>query len=89
MDKKKPEHPPGISRGALRGLIFAYVSIVAIILTGVLYVNYVNSRNDRRWCKVLIAIDEAYDQARNNPNTSPAGKHIAEEFHRLRIEFEC
>lgn len=89
MDKKKREHVPGISTGALRGLIFAYVSIVAVILAGVLYVHYVNTRNDRRWCKVLIAIDEAYDQARSNPNTSPAGRHIAEEFHKLRIDFGC
>jgi hypothetical protein len=80
---------PGITRGALYGLITVYVCIVGMLIGILLYINYVNQRNDHRWCRALIAIDEAYDQARNNPNTSPAGKHIAEEFHRLRIEFEC
>lgn len=84
-----PRHQPGISRGALYGLLIVYVCMVAVVVTGLLYTNWVSRENNRQWCDVLISIDDAYKGVSNNPTATPAGKHIAEEFHRLREKFEC
>ena len=78
-----------IPKGVLYGLVVTYLCIVAVVVAGILYTNYVNDRNNHRWCAVLKSIDDAYEPVSNNPNASSAAKHIAEEFHRLRIEFEC
>ena len=73
----------------LWSLLIAFVSVLAVTISGIVYTNYVARENNRQWCSVLIAIDQAYEQVRDNPNASAAGKHIAEEFHRLRLEFHC
>ena len=80
---------PRMSRVALYALGAVYVCLVAIVIAGILYTNYVNQRNNHRWCSVLVSIDDAFQQVSNNPTSTPAGRHIAEEFHRLRIDFEC
>lgn len=73
----------------LWSLLIAFISVLAVTFSGIVYTNYVAKQNNRQWCDVLITIDEAYEQVRNNPNTSPVGRNIAEQFHKLRIDFGC
>lgn len=70
-------------------LLIVTASILAVTISGIIYTNYVARQNNRQWCAVLKSIDDAYEPVANNPNASPAGKHIADEFHRLRVEFSC
>lgn len=65
------------------------VAILVVTFSGIWYTNYISHKNDQRWCSLLQSVDEAYEQVRDNPNASPAGKHIAEEFHKLRVDFSC
>lgn len=78
-----------IPRSILLSVVFSYVCAVALVAASLVYSAHVEKQNDQRWCSVLIAIDDAYAEATNNPNVSRSGRHIGEEFHRLRIEFGC
>lgn len=88
-ESPKKKRRVNITPGAKWGLLISYVSAFLVGLAAIQYANYVNNHNNQRWCSVLVAIDDAYADASNNPNISKAGRHIGEEFHRLRIEFQC
>ena len=45
------------------------------------------AENDRRWCSLLGDLDSAY-QAPPRP-TTPTGRKVADEIHRLRVGFGC
>lgn len=74
------------ARPVIWSLMISFASMLVISLAGIVYTGYVQGENNKQWCKTLIAIDDAYSQANI---TSPAGRHIAEEFHNLRVEFGC
>lgn len=73
----------------LYALLMCLISTLVVTISGIIYTGYSNSRNNQRWCQVLIAIDDAYEQVRSNPNASSAGLRIAKEFHTLRVDFGC
>lgn len=61
------------------------------------YANYVNAKSQERaahalsesqqkWCEIVRTLDDAY---KTTPPQTPAGKHLAEEFARLRVDFQC
>lgn len=76
-------------RGVIYSLIMFFASVIVLVSAGFVYINYVDNQvreSNQQFCQVLAAIDEAYKQA---SVTTPAGKRIAEEFHNLRVKFEC
>lgn len=73
-------------RGVIYSLIIAFVTVVVVSILGIFYTGMVANDNNRKWCRALIAIDDAYSESNV---TTPAGKRIAEEFRMLRHEFEC
>lgn len=66
-----------------------FISVVLLAGAGIWYTSSVSHKNDQRWCRVLVAIDDAYDAIRNSPTVTPAGRRIANEFHQLRVDFRC
>lgn len=82
--KRKP-----VSSPVIYALIMVFVSVVVVSLAGIWYTDHVARQNNQKWCALLITVDNAYAEALKNPNISPSGRRIGEEFHRLRIEFRC
>lgn len=70
-------------------ILAVLLSSLAVTISGIIYTGYVARESNRKWCAALIAVDDAYAQALNNPNITPAARHIGEEYHRLRIDFGC
>jgi hypothetical protein len=79
-------------------IVVAFFACVCIALAGVVYTNYVQSQarhrteaeraeSDRRWCALLVELDSAY-QSSPRPTTE-TGRKVADEIHKLRIEFGC
>lgn len=85
-DKEGRHHKLPITKGAALGLVFAYLGAITAALVAMGYANHVATENNRKWCHVLIAIDDAYKDANV---TSVPGKRIAVEFHQQRLDFEC
>lgn len=46
----------------------------------------VNAESDRKWCSVVITLDDAW---RQSPPTTAAGKTMAANMHDLRRELHC
>lgn len=80
------ERPAGISKGALRGLIFAYISIIAVVVASILYTQSVDRQSNQKWCEVLVPLDDAYS---TSPPTTELGQKVARAMHDLRINFGC
>lgn len=81
---RHPKFP--MTKGAAYGLVVAYVCVIVVAIISALYSNHLAVENNKKWCHVLVAIDDAYKDANV---TSSAGKHIAEEFHQQRLDFKC
>lgn len=45
-----------------------------------------NEKNDRKWCQLLIEVDEAFKSA---PPVNESGKRVAQAFHDRRVELGC
>lgn len=76
-------------RGVIYSLIISFASVVVIASAGILYTKHVDNlvhESNQQFCQAFAAIDEAYKDAKV---TTPAGKRIADEFHKLRVKFEC
>lgn len=67
-------------------VLSVFLSIVVAIGALLQYVNYVNNKNDERWCQLLVTLDIAY--AANRP-TTPVGISVANAIHILREELKC
>jgi hypothetical protein len=76
----------------------AFIAVVGIAGAGVGYTNHVQKQadkrstaeradSDRRWCALLGDLDSAY-QSSPRP-TTPTGRRVAEEIHKLRLSFRC
>lgn len=81
----------------LYSVLTAALSSIAMGIVAIEYANYVNARSQeaaalaldesqRKWCEIVRTLDDAY---KATPPQTPAGKHLAEEFARLRIDFHC
>lgn len=75
------------------GLVGMLISTLLLALSGFLYVNYQQAsaqkaerENDRRWCQLLITLDQAYS---TSPPTSELGRRVALAIHSLRTELGC
>lgn len=70
-------------------LILAYVTAILIGVGSVVYTGIAVGENNRKWCDLLIPLDDAYT---GNPQQRPQtaiGKQVAASIHRLRTDFEC
>lgn len=81
----------------LYSVLTAALSSIAMGVVSIEYANYVNAKSQeratkaleesqRKWCEIVRTLDDAY---RATPPQTPAGKHLAEEFARLRLDFHC
>jgi hypothetical protein len=74
------------SRGLLYAVIASYVSSILITAGGLVYMNHVDQESNRKWCKTVVTLDDAYSQT---PPQSVVGKQIALSIHDLRTDFGC
>ena len=63
-----------------------YVSMLALAVGSVIYSNRVASSSTRKFCSVVVTLDDAY---RSLPPTSPIGKKLALDMHQLRNQLHC
>lgn len=75
-----------ITKGALYGLIIAYVSVFVVAFVAIQYSNYVDRKSNQRWCSIITTLDDTYKQ---QPPSTVLGKKLAKDMHELRSEFEC
>lgn len=45
-----------------------------------------NERNDRKWCALLVQLDDAY---KGTPPSTTVGQNVADAIHRLRVDLGC
>jgi hypothetical protein len=67
------------------------VCTAATVIAGVIYVNTVASDSERKWCGIVVTLDDSYSLPRA-PGASPpstVGQRIMDEMKRLRREFDC
>lgn len=70
-------------------LYAVFVALACAIVMGVAslqYTNYVDRKNKHQWCAIVETMDDAYTAT---PPQSVVGKRLAEEFARMRSEFNC
>jgi hypothetical protein len=84
------QHP--IPRWYALATMFVGFAVTLLLTLG--YVNKVdkesdrqNERNDRKWCELLIAVDDAFQSAPTP--ASESGKRVAKAFHDRRVELGC
>lgn len=65
--------------------------IIAVVIAGVLYTNSVAQESERKWCGIVVTLDDSYALPRSpgSPPPSTVGVRIMEEMKRLRREFHC
>jgi hypothetical protein len=67
-------------------VVVAFIACVSIAGSSVAYANYVQRESDRKWCKLVTTLDDAY---RGQPPTTAAGKNVAESIAQLRRDLGC
>lgn len=67
------------------------VCMIAVAIAAVVYTNQVASDSERKWCGIVVTLDDSYSipRAPGAPAPSTVGQRIAEEMKRLRHEFDC
>jgi len=90
-----------VTAGTRRFLVYTVLTAaLSSIVMGVIAIQYANYairqsqaqsnktiiETQQQWCEIIITFDNGY---RNSPPTTPTGKLLAEEFSRLRREFQC
>jgi hypothetical protein len=61
-------------------------SAVGLFIASVVISLRVNAESDRKWCSVVITLDDAW---RQSPPTTAAGKTMAANMSELRRELHC
>jgi len=87
----------GTRRWVFYSILTAALSSIVMGVVAIQYANYAIHQSQlqsnktiietqQQWCEIIITFDNGY---RNTPPTTPTGKLLAEEFARLRREFQC
>jgi hypothetical protein len=83
----------GLSRARWYALVAVLVTMLLIGASNVAYTNSAVARqreqqreNDRRWCALLVPLDEAY---RATPPGTQTGRDVAAAIHTQRVAFHC
>lgn len=68
-------------------------SVMLLAAAGIAYTNWSIGRqnatereNDRRWCEMLVTLDDAYS---STPPQSELGRRLAADIHKLRVDLGC
>lgn len=83
MTRPRKYIPP---RRVLYALIVALVTAISVASISVYYANYVDRKSNQRWCGMVVALDNTY---REKPPNSDLGRDLANEFRKLRHDFDC
>lgn len=75
------------TRKPLYQLAVILVSFLLLTAGGVLYTNWVQKDSERKWCDLMVTLDNSYQP--NYDKLSGPGKSVADQIHRLRREFSC
>lgn len=75
-----------ISRSTWYLLVVIYVSMAALVFANTLYTNNVAESNARKWCHLLVTLDEAY---KATPPRTDTGQRVADDIHNLRADLRC
>lgn len=67
-------------------VVVAFIACVSIAFGSVAYANHVQRDSDRKWCKLVGTLDDAY---REQPPTTPTGKNVADSVAQLRHDLGC
>lgn len=85
---------PKLSRPRWIVLATVVLSMLGVGLAGVVYIGHVDSQreaaereSDRRWCDLLVTMDDAYRSG--PPPTTDVGKRVAAAIHTLRVQLGC
>lgn len=88
---------PGARRWLIYSLLCATLSSIAMGVIAIQYANYAIRQSQaqsnrtiletsQKWCEIIITFDDGY---RRTPPTTPTGQLLANEFARLRRDFQC
>lgn len=64
----------------------AWLTLFATVIGSMILTVWVNAQSDRKWCSVVITLDDGWTQA---PPQTPAGRKLAGDFHELRGQLGC
>lgn len=90
-----------ITRGLLVWLlVMAFLSPMAMAVTGVVYTNHVQqqteshfastqTQSDKRWCALFSAIDMPVNPAIKDPVQKARTEQVVAIIHRLRMDLHC
>ena len=82
------------TRKFLYAVIASYVTAVFMSMIAMIVSINISTReardtdieSNRRWCELLVTLDEAYSKV---PPNTPVGMNIAAHIHNLRVDFNC
>lgn len=89
MKLNKPGTPgteTAISRGHWWSLAVVYFTLLVIAVGNVVYTQHVDHESNRKWCELIMSLDNAYKEA---PPQTPTGIKIAQDVARLRVNLDC
>lgn len=98
MDDKPVETPvkageKPLSRSRWAALTAVVLSMFLLTAAGFFYIGYIDNQReasereaDRRWCTLLVTLDEAYSTV---PPTSELGRRVAGAIHTLKVDLKC
>lgn len=67
-------------------VVVAFIACAAIAAASVFYAAHVQRESDRKWCSLVITMDDAY---RQTPPTTAPGKNLAASIAELRRKLGC
>lgn len=76
------------SDGRVTQTLLALLGVLIAVSFNFWYTAHVNEQNDKRWCSLMVNLDNRY-QALPPGNIDPAAKEFADNIHDLRKDFHC
>lgn len=68
-------------------VVVAFIACAAIAFASVAYSSHVQRETDKKWCTLMVTLDEAYSGAQKP--TTPLGQRVAAAIHDLRTDLDC
>jgi len=71
--------------------VMVFLSLSVAVGINLWYTQRVASVNERKWCKIVSTMDDAYRQPRPSgaPPATPTAKQLAADMHQLRHDLHC
>lgn len=85
--KSKPVKVYSTPRQFIYVWVASFVTMFALTAGSMLYANYVDRTSNRAWCKLIVGLDDRYQ---NLPaDADPEAHEFAITIHDLRIQLGC